>query len=167
LRFDEPYDEHTYKVVLELKDPDFDQQPHVSDSEIRQYIIHKAYWLSYMDSEFPDYPINFETPDDLGYLGANSIDIRRNVLRLKNQGMLDKVMEGFGRATEKLIAEYESKKSKSIESGSRGKLQEMARPESQSHLGLLVFISHSSKDAALALNRSHSLSQTMLEALGS
>lgn len=92
-------------------------------------------------------------PQDLEYLGANSTDIRRNVLRLKNQGMLDKVMEGFGRATENLIAEYESTKSTSDESRSRGEVHEMTNtePKPASHHGLSVFISHSSKDAALAL----------------
>ena len=138
LSFDEPYDEHLYKTGLEIKDSDLNPQPLVSDPEIRTFITHKAYWVGYMDSLHPDYPVNFETPEDLEYLGANSTDIRRNVLRLKNQGMLDRVLEGFARATETLITEYEFKK-----------VTEMAQTES-TKTRLLVLISHSSKDAELA-----------------
>src|SRR6266478_3155499 len=103
LSFDEPYDEHLYKP-LDMEESDFHQQPLVSDEEIRQFIICRAYWLSYRHPTQPGrYSVNFETPDDLDYLGATQADIRRNVLRLHNQGMLE-----FGKPTERLIVGYES-----------------------------------------------------------
>ena len=114
LSFDEPYDEHISKP-LEMNDSDFNQQPLANDPEIRQFIIHKAYWLSYRHPTHPGlYPVSFDTPEDLDYLGASQADIRRNVFRLHNQEMLDKVMERIGRATEKLITAYESKQGTSI-----------------------------------------------------
>jgi hypothetical protein len=149
LSFDEPYDE--YKP-LDMNDGDFNQQLLVGDPEIRDFIIHEAYWLSYRHPTHPDYyPVNFETPDNLDYLGATQTDIRRNVLRLRNQGMLDKVQEGFGRPTEKLIADYESKQSRPIETGSRDRLLSMPPKQPATHRGLSIFISHSSKDADLAI----------------
>jgi hypothetical protein len=110
LSFDEPYDLQAYKP-LEMKDSDFVQQPLVSDPEIRQFIIYKAFWLSYMHPTHPGhYGVNFENPDDLDYLGATQADVGRNVLRLQGQGMLD----NHGRPTEKLIAAYESNQSTAI-----------------------------------------------------
>src|SRR2546426_2439160 len=50
LSFDEPYDEYKYNDGVELKDSDFGKQRQVSDSEIRQFLIHKAYWVGHMDS---------------------------------------------------------------------------------------------------------------------
>jgi hypothetical protein len=151
LSFDEPYEEHTYQP-LEMKDSDFQHQPLVGDPEIRQFMMHKAYWVSYRHPIHPgEYPINFEAPEDLDYLGAVPTDIRRNVLRLKNQGMLDKVLEGFGRPTEELIAAYESNLNTTVESEARGTLSDMPKQQPATHRGLSIFISHSSKDADLAL----------------
>jgi len=113
LNFDEPYDKHTYKTV-DMKDGDFKRQPVSSDLEIRQFMIQEAFWLSYMHPTHPGQPINFETPVDLDYLGAAQADIRRNILRLQNQKMLDKVMDGSGRPTETLLTAYEARQSTPI-----------------------------------------------------
>src|ERR1700688_1595779 len=151
LSFDEPYDEHTYKP-LDMKDSDFQQQPLVGDPEIRQFMMHEAYWVSYRHPTHPgEYPVNFETPEDLDYLGATQTDIRRNVLRLRNQGMLDKVLEGFGRPTEELITAYESKQGTPADTEACDTLHDMPTKQPVTHRGLSIFISHSSKDADLAL----------------
>jgi len=143
LSFDAPLDQQKYEP-LEMRESDFNQQQSsVSDQEIQQYMRHKAYWLSYMHPTVPSfYAVNFENDYDLDYLGTTTGGIRRNVLRLKSQGLLDEVEDGagrligVGRPTAKLIAEYESTMSD-------------ARPAT--HRGLSVFISHSSRDAELAL----------------
>lgn len=151
LNFDEPYEEHVYQS-LDMKDSDFQQQPLVSDPSIRQLIVHKAYCLSYMHPTNPGlYPVSFDTPEDLDYLGASQADIRRNVVRLVNQGMLDKVMNRIGRPTEKLIAAYESAQQNTASDGSRDTLRDMPPQPSATHRGPSIFISHSSKDVDLAL----------------
>ncbi len=150
LSFDKPYEEHTYQP-LDMKDSDFKQQPLVGDPEIRQFMMHEAYWVSYRHPTHPgEYPINFETPEDLDYLGATQADIRRNVLRLKNQGLLDKVLDGFGKPTEELIAAYESKLNTPADTESGGTLHDMPTQRPATHRGLSIFISHSRKDADLA-----------------
>ena len=148
LNFDHDYDPHTYKT-LDVKRSDFDQQPQVDDSEIRQFIIHKAYWVSYKDPDNPGlYPVSFDTPHDLDYLGATQGDIRRNIMRLVNQGMLEKVMDRVGRPTEKLIAEYESPTEAVTQKQS---VRNEVSKQSTTHHELSVLISHSSRDATLAL----------------
>lgn len=151
LNFDEPHEEHVYQS-LDMKDSDFQQQAPASDPAIRQLIAHKAYWLSYMHPTNPGlYPVSFDTPEDLDYLGATQADIRRNVVRLVNQGMLDKVMDRIGRPTEKLIAAYESAQQSAAGDESRDMLRDMPTQPPGTHRGLAIFISHSSKDADLAL----------------
>jgi hypothetical protein len=151
VNFDEPYEEHMYRS-LDMKDSDFQQQPLVGDPEIRQFIAHKAYWLSYMHPTNPGlYPVSFDTPEDLDYLGATQADIRRNVSRLLSQGMLDKVMDRIGRPTEKLIAAYELAQQPAPGDETRDTLRHMPSEQSATHRGLSIFISHSSKDADLAL----------------
>jgi hypothetical protein len=151
LNFDKPYEEHMYQS-LDLKDSDFQQHPLVGDPEIRRFIAHKAYWLSYMHPTNPGlYPVSFDTPEDLDYLGATQADIRRNVSRLLSQGMLDKVMDRIGRPTEKLITAYESAQQSAPSDKTRDTLHDMPSEQSATHSGLSIFISHSSKDADLAL----------------
>lgn len=151
LSFDKPYEEHMYQS-LDMKDSDFQQQPLVSDPAIRQFIAHKAYWLSYMHPTNPGlYPVSFDTAEDLDYLGATQADIRRNIVRLVNQGMLDKVMDRIGRPTEKLIAAYESMQQSAASDGDHDTLHGMPTQPPATHRGLSVFISHSSKDTDLAL----------------
>ena len=151
LSFDEPFDEHMYQG-LDLKESDFHPQPPVGDPEIRQFMMHKAYWEGYRHPSHPgEHPVDFETPEDLDYLGATQVDIRRNVLRLRNQGMLVKVLEGNGRPTEKLIATYESKEDTPADAEKVVTLNGMPTKQPPTHLGLSIFISHSSKDADLAL----------------
>jgi hypothetical protein len=131
---------------LDIQESDFQKQT-VGDAEIREFMMHKAYWEGYKLATHPEQPIDFETPEDLDYLGATQIDIRRNISRLRNQGMLDRVLEGNGRPTEQLIAVYESK----MGGEGRATLHDMPTKQPPTHQGLSIFISHSSKDAELAL----------------
>lgn len=110
--FDQPDDEHNYRE-LQLSTSDFEKQRTRTDAEIRQYIVHKAYWLAYRFPMQPQpdgiiYPIPFDEPADLDYLAVTSTDIRRNIRRLADQGFLEKVLEGHARPTERLLSQYES-----------------------------------------------------------
>ena len=110
--FDQPDDEHNYRE-LQLSASDFEKQRTRTDAEIRQYLVHKAYWLAYRFPMQPQldgiiYPIPFDEPADLDYLAVTSTDIRRNIRRLADQGYLEKVLEGHARPTERLLSQYES-----------------------------------------------------------
>jgi len=112
LSFEAPFDERYYRE-LSLSSQDFRTQQARTDTEIRQFIIHKAYWLAH---RFPIYaqtdgifhPIPFDEPADLNYLGTTAHDIWRIVRRLGNQGFLEKILEGHARPTESLLSRYES-----------------------------------------------------------
>ena len=112
LSFDAPFDEHHY-TELAMSLEDFQIQQSRTDVEIRRYIIHKAYWLAY---RFPVhaqtrgilYPIPFDEPADLDYLGVNAVEIWRNIRRMEAQGLLEKVLEGHARPSEILLSGYES-----------------------------------------------------------
>jgi pyrimidine deaminase RibD-like protein len=118
LSFDAPPDERHY-TELSLSPQDFLTPQPRADAEIRQYIIHKAYWLAY---RFPIhaqtggilYPISLDEPADLDYLGVTPPDIWRNIQRLANQGLLDKVMDGHARPTERLLLQHESGEGSSL-----------------------------------------------------
>jgi len=106
LSFDSDYDPHTYKE-FPLTVSDFGQHQAANDLEIRQFIVHKAYWLSYKHG---NYPVQFDDEADLDYLGVGYADVRRGIWYLNAEGMLEKVnIEGHGRASLKLVKAYESK----------------------------------------------------------
>jgi pyrimidine deaminase RibD-like protein len=110
--FDKPSDERYYKEI-QLSASDLENQATRTDAEIRQYIVHKAYWLAYRFPMQPQpdgiiYPIPFDEPADLDYLGATSAEVRRNIQRMANQGLVEKVLEGHARPTERLLSDYES-----------------------------------------------------------
>jgi pyrimidine deaminase RibD-like protein len=112
LSFDAPFDEHHYNE-LSLSPEDFQIRPARTDGEIRQYIIRKSYWLAYRFPMEPQqtgilYPIPFDEPADLDYMDATAPDIWRNIRRLANQDLLEKVLEGHARPTELLLSRYES-----------------------------------------------------------
>jgi pyrimidine deaminase RibD-like protein len=112
LSFDHPPDERYYKEIP-LSASDFENQETRTDAEIRQYIVQKAYWLAYRFPMQPHaegivYPIPFDEPADLDYLGTSSAEVRRNIRRMANQGLLEKVLEGHARPTERLLSEFES-----------------------------------------------------------
>jgi len=112
LSFELPDDPLHYKEIT-MEASDFAKQPPKSDPDIRQYIFHKAFWLGYRFPAQPPqsgamFPISFDDAIDLNYLGADSGDVKRNILRLGNQGLLDKILEGNARPTEKLLNAHES-----------------------------------------------------------
>ena len=112
LGFDDPSDERYYKEIP-LSQSDLKNDVTRTDAEIMEYIVHKAYWLAYrfpMQAQ-PDgiiYPIPFDEPADLDYLGVTSAEVRRNIQRMANQGLVEKVLEGHARPTERLLSQYES-----------------------------------------------------------
>ena len=72
----------------------------------------KAYWLGYMSSDDPGrYPTDFESEEDLDYLGAAKPNIRRVAWRMREEGLLREHgsgMPGIGYPTEKLFAQFEA-----------------------------------------------------------
>jgi hypothetical protein len=108
LSFGSAYDPHTYREIP-LTVADFSPRPALSDIEIRQFIIHKAYWLSY---KYGTYPVQFDDQIDLDYLGTEYGDVRRGIWYLNGDRLLFKPnLEGYGRATLKLVKAYESSQS--------------------------------------------------------
>lgn len=133
LSFNAAYDEHTYKEIS-LHADEFKAQKVASGDEIQQLIKHEAYWLAFRHNPNPGYPVDFDSPTDLEYLGATPAEVRRYVLLLGQRGLLEKIMEGLGRPTAKLIDSYEAQ------------LQQKIPQPSQTHESWDVFISHASED---------------------
>ena len=108
LNFNATYEEHKYHELI-IHSDDFEPSAAKSDSEVRQFIKHKAYWLGYRFNPHttPLPPIEMDTPIDLEYLGIGSDSVNRAVWLLGQEGMLDKIMGGDCRPTAKLINEYE------------------------------------------------------------
>ncbi len=107
LTFDGPFDPLTYTEIL-LQPEDFRPQKAASGDEIQDLIKYQAYWLGFRHNPQPGYPIDLDSPIDLEYLGVASVDVRRYVLLLRQRGLLEKIMEGVGRPTHKLIEISES-----------------------------------------------------------
>ena len=68
---------------------DFQQQSPASDEEIRQLILHEAYWLSYRYGN--RHPVQFDSETDLEYLGVGFQDIQRNQWVLEQDALLETV----------------------------------------------------------------------------
>jgi len=134
LTFDGPYDPHTYTEIL-LQPEDFRPQKAASGSEVQDLIRHEAYWLGFRHNPSPGYPIQFDSPTDLEYLGVPPADVRRYVLLMGQRGLLEKIMEGLGRPTHRLIDAYESEIAQ----------KQPARPNENAEQWD-VFISHATED---------------------
>ena len=68
--FDLPYEEHKYQA-LALNAADFQPRPAISDQDLRQFIIHKAFWLAFRHSPAGRrWPVPFDEPIELEYLGS-------------------------------------------------------------------------------------------------
>jgi len=110
LDFDAPFDEVQYKE-LKIKKSDFEPHAKVTDAELMQYIMHKAYWLGYkLNPRVGLYTAEYENHTDYDYLGAEYSDIRRIVWLLTQRRLLGgKGQErGTPHVTEKLVSLYES-----------------------------------------------------------
>lgn len=111
ITFDVPESANYKEIVLDYSD--FDPQPPATDEEIRQFIVHTVYWLSYRYGN--RLPVSFEDSVDLEYLGVGAEDMRRNVWLLEQDGLLEKSnIPGMGRPTARLIKAYEARKSTPI-----------------------------------------------------
>jgi hypothetical protein len=109
LTFDVP-DDPTYYKEVSLTPEDFQPQQSASDEEVRQLIIHEAYWLSYKFGN--RYPVQFDSETDSEYLGVGVQDIRRNQWVLEQDGLLEQSkIPGLGRPKANLVKMYESRQS--------------------------------------------------------
>jgi predicted nucleotide-binding protein len=109
ISFDLPGDP-TYFKKIQVERSDFQRSSSVSDGEIRQLIIHSAYWNSYRGRHGRRYSIQFDSEIDLDYLGVQSEDVRRNQWILEEEGFLEKSnIPGVGRPTLALVKNYEAK----------------------------------------------------------
>jgi hypothetical protein len=109
LTFDVP-EGATYPKEIVLTPEDFQQQSQASEEEIRQLILHEAYWLSHRHGN--RHPVNFESETDLEYLGVSVQDIKRNQWVLEQEGLLEQSrIPGIGRPTIQLVKMYESPQS--------------------------------------------------------
>ncbi len=112
LDFGRPVPDPQEYTELLLKSGDVLQPaPKATDSEVRTFVLHKAYWLGYRNSPDPGrYWVDFAADVDLDYLGADTDAIARIVWLLGQQGLLE-VKAGsraVGKPTHQLIAIYES-----------------------------------------------------------
>jgi hypothetical protein len=99
----------TFKEVR-LRHADFQQQSAASDEEVRQLIMHEAYWLSYRYGNRN--PVLFDSETDCEYLGVGVEDIRRNKWVLEEEGLLERSpFPGSGRPTGQLVKMYEARQS--------------------------------------------------------
>ena len=117
LSFDLPCEIHKCQELV-LDATDFLSRPAVSDQELRQFIIHKAYWQGFRHAPVgASFVINFAWEPDLDYLGVKAEDIKRNVWLLREQGLLVKApFPAVGRPTARLIELYEAKQGTTLPS---------------------------------------------------
>lgn len=137
---------------LRLRASDFQPQKKASDETIRKFIKFGAYFLGFKRRPGPHAFVDFDCPEDLDYLGATSADIERNVWLLTDQGYLRSSAATLANPlrsapTSKLIEEIETAlEGFSPQMGASMK----SRKEHSEDPHILVLISHSAKDKALA-----------------
>jgi hypothetical protein len=111
LSFDSTFDPHVYREIP-LTRADFEPHAELDDLRVRQFILHKAYWLSY---KLGNYPVRFDDQIDLDYLGVAYSDVRRGIWYLKEEGLLENTkIEGYGRASIRLVKAYEATQSTNL-----------------------------------------------------
>jgi predicted nucleotide-binding protein len=137
LNFDAAFEEGRY-IEVKLEASDFGYQASVDDERLRRFIIHKAYWLGYRfnPNTSPLTPIRFDTPEDMEYLGITTEAVTRAIWLLGERGLLDKLKFAFGRATAKLIDEYE-----------QSLVTQVSRPQNNAASNLDIFIVHGHDEA--------------------
>jgi hypothetical protein len=125
----------TQKILLQPED--FRPQETASGDEIQELIKHGAYWFGFRHTPNPGYPVGFDSPTDLEYLGATPGDVKRYVLLLGQRGLLDKIIAGLGSPTHRLIDAYEAELRKEKQTQPTERVEEWD-----------VFISHATEDKA-------------------
>jgi hypothetical protein len=97
---------------IRLTYSDFQPQASCGDLEVRQFIMHKAYWCFQIAYQ---YPVQLDTPLDLEYLGVDANVVRRNIVFLRGKGLLEQNgFPGISRASIALIEMYEAKQAKTL-----------------------------------------------------
>jgi hypothetical protein len=113
--FDVPDDPDYFKRVR-MEHSDFQPAVAASDEEIRQFIVHTAYWNSYRGRHGHRFPIQFDSEIDLEYLGVTAEDVRRNQWLLEQEGLLEKSnIPGAGRPTAALVRTYDARQSTALD----------------------------------------------------
>lgn len=105
VNFDSACDSHTYQEIP-LSPSDFTSHSPLSDPEIRQYLMHKVYWLSYKYGN--NFPVQLIDDLDLDYLGVGLHDMQRGVWYLREEGFIDRFQTMHGAASLKLVKAYEA-----------------------------------------------------------
>ena len=95
------------KEEVALQPLDFRPQVQRNDREIRQFMLHTAYWLSYRYGK--RYTVRFDSEVDLEYLGVTGDDIRRNQQLLEERGMLDSNAPCRGWPSSAFVKAYEER----------------------------------------------------------
>jgi hypothetical protein len=145
---------------LRLSYSDFQPQAASSDPEVRQFIMHKAYWCFQIAHQ---YLVQFDSQLDLEYLGVDSNVVRRNVVFLKGKGLLEQSQfPGVSRASMELIEAYEAKQAKTLPReivfgagtpfDAFKKLSEIFRSATKDILIVDNYLSHSIFDMLLAVS---------------
>ncbi len=107
----EPDDPNRY-IEIKVRDYIVEDRKTLPDGIVREYLIAKAYWLGYKLSSDPNrFPVDFESEEDIAYLGVTKEDLRRAAWRLGEEELLRKHgsgMPGIGYPTKKLIERFEA-----------------------------------------------------------
>ncbi|MGA8221793.1 MAG: hypothetical protein WB780_09075 [Candidatus Acidiferrales bacterium] len=109
LNFEPPFDELGYRE-LQMSATDFTPRSSTSDEEIKQFIMNKAYWMSWKVGNRQ--LVQFDDPVDLDYLGVDAATIKKYQWLLEQRQLLEKSqMPGVGRPTAQLVDLYEATES--------------------------------------------------------
>lgn len=110
LSFDHADDPVNFKKIRMTQDDFQSAARHGSnDDEIRQFLIHAAFWNTYRGRQGPRFPIQFDSEIELDYLGVTAEVVQRNQWLLEQDGLLEKSnIPGTGRPTSALVKMYES-----------------------------------------------------------
>lgn len=129
MSFERPNEPHRYQT-LSLKLVDFKVPLAVSEEQIRQYVLHKAYWIGYrLGSVANKLLVRFDEALDLDYLGVTADDIKRVLWLLSGQGLIGKSeYPGCGIPTPGFVRDYESKGTKAYSKAPADDLPSSAQP---------------------------------------
>src|SRR5712692_9590612 len=110
LSFDVAHNEHSSTEIV-LHSAEFNSRPPANADDIKRFIKHTAYWAFKLNSDSDPTRLHtvFDIPLHLEYLGVSAADVNRYVVFLSNEGLIQsEKIAGSGRATNKLIKEYEA-----------------------------------------------------------
>ena len=103
-----------HRNFVPISESSFEERhPPATDEGIRQFIINKAYWVSYRYSGSS--PVQFDAQFDLDYLGVDPRKVRHHAELLARQGLLQIAStHGMGKPTAQLIETYEQEEAPEV-----------------------------------------------------